>query len=356
MALTEISDIADIQRLTVAGFSDWKQMGEVNVATNGDLLLFNYNNKAQYEGRWNYFERESRGLIINKFTGEVVARPFSKFFNWLEGGRRSSLSSHIVTVTEKIDGSLCILFRNNGCYQIATRGAFFSPQAVWATEFLNENYNLDGLPEELTLILEGIAPQFRVIVDYQKEDLVLLAARNRFTGEYLPFFPNVYELAERYGFSTPKVYAFNKITDIIENLLYLPANQEGYVVEFSDRSRFKFKGEQYRELHKLVSSLSFKHTLEAMANGKVNEIRSRVPEEFLGEFEGWVREIETTVAVVKEAVGVVFDIAPKETRKEFAGYVMTMHKALFPYLFAMLDGKEIEPLIYKHAFKEQDGR
>lgn len=71
------------------GFTDWQRYGNVTVRRKDDLLIFNYNTMAQYEGRWNFFERVSRGLIINHQTGEIVARAFDKFFNWGEGGRTS---------------------------------------------------------------------------------------------------------------------------------------------------------------------------------------------------------------------------------------------------------------------------
>ncbi|HLA45263.1 MAG TPA: RNA ligase, partial [Aggregatilineales bacterium] len=187
-----ITSIEHIQELTQRGFTAWNQYGDVKVVTRGDLLLFSYTTAAHIANNWNFFERVSRGLVINRQTGEVVARPFDKFFYWLANGEKAR--GHIVCITEKVDGSLGILFRHRSEYLITTSGSFFSPQARWATRFLQENYVLDGLPDELTLMFEIIYPENRIIVDYEsREDLVLLAARNRFTGEYLPFFPDLVE-------------------------------------------------------------------------------------------------------------------------------------------------------------------
>ena len=350
--LTEITSLADIQHLAVSGFTEWKRFGDVSVDGNGDLLIFNYTAKAQYEGRWNFFERVSRGLIINRVTGEVAGRAFDKFFNWLEGGQKAG--GHIVTVTEKVDGSLGILYRVGGGYRIATRGAFYSEQAEWATRFLNTHYNLDGLPDELTLLFEIIYPENRVVVDYHgREALILLAARNRHTGAYLPFFPDVYNLGQHYGFPLPKVHTFNNIAEIIARAGAIDVNEEGYVVEFSDDLRFKFKGDRYLELHRLIFGLSFKHTLEAVTNGTVDYIRSQIPDEFLGQFNGWVAQIETTVAETKRQVQAAFEAAPKETRKDFALWVQANHKELASYLFAMLDCRNIGPLIYRLAFQNR---
>ncbi|MFN8454748.1 MAG: T4 RnlA family RNA ligase [Anaerolineae bacterium] len=348
--ISEITSLADIQRLAIRGFSDWKQLGEVSVDQDGELLIFNYTAKAQYTGRWNFFEQVSRGLIINRRSGEVVARPFDKFFNWFENGRKAS--GHIVTVTEKMDGSLGILYRLEGGYRIATRGAFHSRQAEWATRFLNDRYDLSDLPPELTLLFEIVYPENRIVVDYGGlEALVLLAARNRFSGAYLPFYPGLFELGQGYGFPLPKVYAFNNITEILERTGLISPDEEGYVVEFSSGERFKFKGDRYLELHRLIFGLSFKHTLEAMAAGTVETIRSQIPDEFLGQFNDWVTQIETMVAATKQQVQVAFDAAPKTTRKDFALWVQAQHPELAVYLFAVLDGKNIEPLIYRTAFQ-----
>ncbi len=350
--IDEIKSIEDIQKLAISGFEDWKQYGDVSVNIDNNLLLFNYTPKAQYGGRWNFFERVSRGLIIHEVTGEIVARPFDKFFNWLEHGEKSG--GHIVTVTEKVDGSLGILYRNNG-YKIATRGSFHGEQAEWATEFYDSMWGNLLIPEEYTLLFEIIYPANRIVIDYgERKDLVLLAIRNRFTGEYLRFFPDVYNFGIENKFNMPKVYKFNDITEIIELTGKMDANQEGFVVEFSDGQRFKFKGDRYLELHRLISGLSFKHTLEAIAGGKLDYIRSQIPNEFLGEFNGWVEEIESKTQAIQQVTKAAFEAAPKGSRKNFAIWVNNECKSLAPYLFAMLDGRDITPMIYQGAFKDRE--
>jgi RNA ligase len=285
-------------------------------------------------------------------TGEIAARAFDKFYNWMQDGKTSH--GQIVAVTEKMDGSLGILYRVDGEYRIATRGNFHSDQAEWATKFLHEHYRLDDLPNELTLLFEIIYPENRVIVDYKgREDLVLLAARNRFTGEYLPFSPDLKRLAEKYGFPLPKTYAFEDIETIAARAKQLDQDEEGFVVEFSDGQRFKFKGDRYLELHRLVFGLSFKNTLQTVAAGRVEEVRSQIPDEFLGQFNAWVKEIEETRERLKREVTETFAQAPKESRKEFALWTMANHKEISPYLFAMLDGEDITPLIYKKAFQNR---
>lgn len=346
----EIENIKDIQLLARQGFNDWQELGFVSVKPRSDLRIFNYTARAQYEYRWNYFEQVSRGLILNSQTGEIVARSFDKFFNWGEGDRFST--SKIRTVTEKMDGSLGILYRESSKFRIATRGSFESDQAIWATEFLQGNFDLAGLPVEMTLLFEIIYPGNRIVVDYQgREDLVLLGIRNRVTGQYYTR-QAVKVIANAAGFSLPTLYQFETTEQINIALKELDGNSEGWVVVFEDGQRFKFKGEEYFRLHKLISGLSFKNTLECVANGSLDELRQLVPDEFLSEVNKWVQEIQETAKKVKQAVGQAFDEAPKETRKEFALWVMAHHKPLASYMFARLDNKPIDQLIYKMAFKD----
>lgn len=346
--MNKIESIEDIVRLVLdPSFEDWQQFGHVTVRRKDDLLLFNYNAMAQYSETWTYFERVSRGLIINHTTGEIVARSFDKFFNWNPNGQYST-DAPIISITEKMDGSLGILYRVDGEYRMATRGAFESEQALWATDYLNQHYALSDLSNELTLLFEIIYPKNRVVVDYGKrEDLVLLAARNRFTGDYLPF-SDVEKFGEKYDFALPKTYDFADVDSIIDNATALDANHEGYVAEFADGSRFKFKSLAYLKLHKLISTLTLKNVLKAMQAGTIEQILETVPDEFLDETRQWINEIEQTIAAIQRDTQAAFDIAPKSSRKEFAQWVMTNHQPLRRYLFAMLDEKDIVPLIYQH--------
>ena len=351
-----IESIHDLQSLVMQGFTDWEQFGNVRAVYKDGMVLFNYTHAAQYEGRWNWFERVSRGLIMDAATGEVIARPFDKFWNWGEGGRKATWEHHIVTVTEKIDGSLGILYRDNGMHKIATRGSFDSEQAVWATNHLTGYYDMCRLPPEFTLLFEIVYPENRIVVDYgDDEDLFLLAIRNRFTGEYLPFYPDVYEWAEFFGFPTPRVCSFNNVTDIIAATDNLPITEEGWVVEFSNGQRFKFKGDRYLEIHRIISVASFKRVLDSVANGTFEEMIAVVPDELLDEIRGWKGEIDDVVAHKKAVIESVFSKAPKHDRKTFALWVKDNRPELAPYLFRRLDGQDYTNLIYKLAFRERGG-
>lgn len=100
----------------------------------------------------------------------------------------------------------------------------------------------------------------------------------------------------------------------------------------------------------MINSLSFKKALEIAQSGTIDEV-SNIPNEYLDEFNGWINEIETTVNMTDRYVRGIFAQAPKNTRKEFALWVNENYPFHAAYLFAIFDGKPIEPLIYKLAFK-----
>lgn len=348
--MNELTDMAQLQQLVRDGFTDWRSLGDVYAKYHDGLVLFNYTPEAQYAGRWNWFERNSRGLILDATTGDIVARPFEKFFNWGEGGRVTD--APLVNVTEKMDGSLGIAYLWRGQWYVATRGDFKSEQAQWATEWLRPHI-CDISSTSITLLFEIIYPGNRVVVDYgDRAELVLLAARDLETGEY-----SDRASLERIGrgissrLTVAPVYSASRPEELLALCAQLDANHEGFVAEFADGQRFKFKGDAYKELHRLISGLSFKNTLEAVANGTVDDIRAAIPDEFLTQFNEWVQEISDKHQEVTAQVEAGYALAPKGSRKEFAQWAMQHNPSFAPYLFYRLDGRDYGPMIYQREFK-----
>jgi len=351
-----IETVGDIGRLVRAGFTDWAALGDVRVARENDLLMFAYTPPAQYAGRWNAFERLSRGLVLHAATGAVVARPFDKFFNWGEGGRTSD--APIEYVLEKVDGSLIIGFHHDGRWRAATRGSFTSAQAQWAQVQLDALPALASVPPQWTLLAEAVYPENRIVIDYGgRSNLYLLALRHRETGDYAPL-SLVQATAAALGLPLPAVYDhLDTIDGIHAALKGMTANEEGFVAVFADGQRFKFKSAAYLELHKLVFGLTFRAALDAVRDGRVEAIRQIVPEELRAEFDGWVAQIEGRIAEVRGAVGMALHEAQAAgvtgDRKAFALWAADHYPALRVYLFAALDGKPLEPIMFRLAFEER---
>ena len=72
------------------------------------LTIYTYTRDCQHEGRWNAITTVCRGLIADD-AGNIIARPFGKFFNYGEHGVRDyapPLPIEPFEVYEKLDGSL----------------------------------------------------------------------------------------------------------------------------------------------------------------------------------------------------------------------------------------------------------
>ena len=341
-----IESISDLQELVKQGVTDFKEYGHVKTVLHesfdNDMILFAYTSKAQYENRWNYLERISRGLILNRETGKVMARPFDRFWNWGEHGRYGT--GEIVLVTEKLDGSMIAVSGD----LVTTRGSFTSEQALWAKEYIAKHHPDLTIPSDMTLMFEAIYPENRIIVDYHgEESLVLLAARNNLTGDYAPEHWLSW-FSEKNGLLLRDAWAQEDV-DLIINVANKHSGlyQEGYVIHMSDGSMWKIKGQDYVRLHKAISGLSLKNTAKACKARTEWELFDLVPDEFLDEYKEWVDIVHETIHETILEVEHFFHIAPKESRKEFATWVNDKVPLWAPYLFKRYDGKDYTDLIYK---------
>ena len=115
------------------------------------LTIWNYTPKVQYENLWDEITLMTRGLVVDDL-GNIVARPFAKFFNWEE---MKHTPTDDFEVFEKVDGSCIILFYYNHEWVFASRGSFTSEQSVKAKE-LSSKYPLHSLDKQKTYIFEII--------------------------------------------------------------------------------------------------------------------------------------------------------------------------------------------------------
>lgn len=350
------NSVEDIQELVRQRFTDWPSLGHVNVVEKDGLLLFNYSRQAMYSNEWNPFERICRGLIIQKNTGEIVARPFDKFWNYGEDGHFPK--GFAQETTEKIDGSLGILYRNSG-YKIATRGSFDSEQSVWATEFLEKNFDLIYLSENLTLLFEIVYPGDRHVVDYgSREDLFLIGARDRFTGKYIPYLANdpneidLVTISDAWGFSITTPYNLRPMSfdHLVDTAKKLDRGHEGFVAIDDNGDRWKIKGDRYCELKKMADISSMSGVIRALELGKEQELIDAYS--INSGLEHRVNTIKVTVQTILLTIDSFMALAPKTSRKEFALWVFGNAPEWSDMLFAKLDGRPLEPLAYRHLMQK----
>ena len=361
-----------------------------------DLTIWNYSPKVQYERLWDDITMQCRGLVTNS-KGEIVARPFKKFFNY-EEHKPEEIPNEDFVVYEKMDGSLGILFyyeyelsdekryniwfNNNyetgmerffdpnnlpdfdnpyyeptpkvkGEWVLATRGSFTSPQSIKGKELL-EKYNFERLHTDYTYLFEIIYKENRIVCEYDYEDLVLLGMIETKSGNEV----NIQSINEdirfnnmisNIGFRVVMVYktwgeGYDLLKEEISN------DREGYVIRFNNGFRMKIKGEEYKRLHKILTNISNRDIFEYVKEGKpLDDILDKVPDEFYS----WVKETKEHFEQQFKTIDLEYRLIFKNIternniidKKTFAHYALSYSNSSI--LFAMFENKEYKHIIWK---------
>lgn len=330
------------------------------------LWIYNYTPEATYSNRWNPVTRACRGLILDG-AYNIVARPFQKFFNldtsFEPSTHRDNLPLTSPLVMEKLDGSLGILWRYGNQSGVATRGSFDSEQARWAT---NQWKSMSGLLRwnfdfgyDTTPCLEIIYPGNRIVVDYgKKEDLVLLGiVRNNDGSEYS------YDEMLKTGYPhVVQVYTGKSLSDCVaESELDLPVNAEGYVLLFPPELtrtpyplRIKIKFQDYLRLHRMTFNLSDRLIWEGLSQGiHLTEKMEGLPKDAQDWIYDTENELQRTFNLIKGMSETIFKNKPEGSRKEIAQYFCGFPRNYQSVLFGMLDGKDIDQIIWKQLRPEK---
>jgi RNA ligase len=315
-----------------------------------NLVIYTYTAKANGENWWEKYPilLESRGHIFDIDTGECIAYPLPKFFNMNE---KSQTQEGVLPwqdgykIYEKFDGWLGTLYRHNGQFKIATRGSFDSPGAVWATGFLQSNYDLSGLPEDITLVFEIISPITKIVVNYDRETLVLTAAFNRHSRRETDH----QILGKQFNFPTAldlsRILSLNQMFDDLEEVS--GKEKEGYVIRFMNGLRVKIKAKDYLKRANLLKKLTPLGVWRSMQNGMASkEMEAMFQDDHLKEFVVIARNLEKQYRTVSGQIGTDYHSVLDGTdwshpsRKDFAESVQktpTKHKKI---MFAIHDGNK----------------
>ena len=365
-----------------------------------DLTIWNYSPKVQYEKLWDDITLQCRGLVTNS-KGEVVARPFKKFFNY-EEHKPEDIPNENYIVYEKMDGSLGILFyyeyelsderryniwfnnnyetgmerffdsnnlpdfddpyyeptpKTKGEWILATRGSFTSPQAIKGKEILDRKYDVSSLRKDNTYLFEIIYPENRIVVDYKGEEkLVLLGAIHTETSNEVP--DSSLFFTQESGFELVTIYkTWGEGYDLLKE--EISKDREGYVIRFKSGFRMKIKGDEYVRLHKILTNISNRDIWEYLKDNRpFDELLDRVPDEFNNWVKTTVRDLKYSCFQLRERAGKLHDgfrygkfgdRDPEPSKKEFAEFVMKQQEVLHAIMFAMWDrnNEKVDSIIWK---------
>jgi hypothetical protein len=247
-----------------------------------DIWIVNYTKYVKAERLWDDLTEIARGLVIDK-EGYIVARTIPNFFNFEEVESTVIPENETFEITEKMDGSLGLLFFYNDEWIFASRGSFSSDMSKKAVEIFSKKkyYPLDI---NYTYIYEIIYIENTIVVNYgDTEDCFLITAINNHNG----FEPKRSELVKLF----PKIPLVNlldvsKISyrDSSELFMILRDldldNKEGFVVRFENGLRIKLKFSNYFKKHYLRTVITDHDIwMNLKEGGDYNELFENVADE-----------------------------------------------------------------------------
>lgn len=334
------------------------------------LVLYTYGRKCVYDDLWDDVTTKCRGLIVQIDTGEIVARPYEKFFNLNTANRpETHLRNlpegygpgpiHRPLITEKLDGSLGIFWQYGSEHGIATKGSFTSEHALWATTWIKDHIQSGNgaisHPEYCTPVFEIICEEVQHhVVHYGRDRLVLLSMINKDTGEELP-----YNELLRWGRINNLEVAQAYNLHLFEVLQEDRPNHEGYVVSWNFEGRpplkVKIKHETFLRHQKILHSATPKHIFELLEKNDI-EVLAEWLDVVPTEIKAYIADITRTFKeeysrIFRQAYVIMYEALQKfTTRKEYATYFLQPENKIYSAIcFALLDNTTNTPQHYKKA-------
>lgn len=283
---------------------------------------------------------ECRGIKFD-LEGNLIARPFHKFFNVNE---KESLDDIDFTkehhILEKLDGSMvhtCVL--DNEVRLMTRKGitevSLFAEKEVFQDKDLRAKIYSQShrTPSGFTLVFEYVSPNNRIVIQYKKPELYLLAVRELQSGRYLPR-KEVNCIARKLGIKTPSKMKFNSLNEVSDLL-----DKEGIVITFNDGHFLKMKADDYLMKHRAASYFDSKKQI-------VNLVMSGAVDDQLSFFDDESQEklLVFNDACFKQLYDDLKKIKSKEhlknlDRKTFAQTInKEIDRAFRPFYFKFYDG------------------
>ncbi|MBK1666611.1 hypothetical protein CKO28_00955 [Rhodovibrio sodomensis] len=210
--------------------------------------------------RLNLLRRELRGLKFCADSGDLIARPFQKFFNLME--RPETLPEALDfskphAVLLKLDGSMVHPANVRGELVMMTRKGHVNAADAQAFAFSHPTIPYARFCR--TMLASGWTPVFEwctrktpIVIDYPVDQLILTAVRENRTGQYLTY-PEMERLGHDWDIPVVPLFAsdIGCIHSFIERTRHM-TGIEGAVIRFDDGTSLKLKTDDYRARHGLV--------------------------------------------------------------------------------------------------------
>jgi len=333
---------------------------EFVVAERDHVTVVNYNvSLPNTFGDWHdplaQIRRECRGIKFDPVTGDILARPFHKFFNLSERPETQIQELSLDQehwILEKLDGSMIHAIPVGNSFRFCTKMGVTDvsrPVEVFVSQRQNyQNLVRDTHELGLTAIFEWCSPQQRIVIDYKQDQLILTAVRETVSGEYWSY-ERLLALAQEYGVPVVQRFLGN-----VSNMLMLVEHtrglldQEGYVVRWADGHMIKIKADQYVLLHRTKDQIRLeKNLVDVLINDQADDLRPLLDSVDLARLEAFEREFWQGIARVCDEVLALYQQGQQyQLRRDYAvEFVNRQPSHLRSLLFSLRDGGEVRDLV-----------
>lgn len=330
--------------------------GNVSRKDSGSLSLYTYTQQCVMDREWNDFTSSARGLVLG--PDSVIKLPFFKFHNY--GEITAKLPTGPFSIYHKIDGSMIVCAHYDGKWHCSTKGSFNSEQALAAQKHIEQFPIPDSVPKTWTLLFEWVAPENRIVVDYNgRRGLYVLGAYNTVTFESIGFDCYAHQHFMRWplGGGNPWIcpgyfivgeafYTIDQLLEICKNKDYKEIG-EGFVLYWPHNDyRLKFKLESYLSIHRLVSRITPLGVWDILISGLDPAIVGReIPEEFKRDYDAIVAIFQMSAKeFVQTALfdydTIIHKLGHDYSQKDYALEVQKLPRNIWSSLFYINSSKQ----------------
>lgn len=318
--------------------------------------------------------RECRGLAFCAQTGEIISRPYHKFFNVGERAETQVTKLNLYEphiILEKLDGSMVrpIPLYSEGYldgFRLGTKSGI-TDTSLRAERFIasKKHYGIfitKCLQKGTTPIFEWVGD--RIVVEYNRADLILTAIRYTNSGQYVPYSTMV-QYASAYSIPTIRAVDSQLPTQNIELLVSQVRaweGKEGVVMRFESPSQLaghmvKIKADDYVLKHRATDSISNeKDVIRLIMLKQVDDVMPLLPPEKAERMLGFQKAVLMGLDdVASELVDLYLEeggAGEYPTQKDFVEqFVKPLPPHLHHLMYGLRRGRGMRDMLVKEVLK-----
>jgi RNA ligase len=300
---------------------------------------------------------EGRGIKFCSKTGNILARPFHKFFNLGErpDTQFEMLPWHLpFVVQEKYDGSMIHPAIIDGRLVLMTRKGITNTAIQAMQECMTPQLE-ECMRQELALghtpMYEYVSPNNRIVIEYTKPALRFLAMRKTVTGAYSSY-THMFD-----GFM-----GGNMDPRALVDTTRRTVGKEGVVICWPyTGQRIKLKADEYVMLHRAIDVLgSEKRILDVILENKDDDLCAAISENRATKVRKYAQSVRFSMRLIQQLVESYVGAHTSIDQKTFAMGVLnspmrTYSSELFACHAGKLEGYDIgKQFIQRHSRTQAD--